>query len=87
LREITKEYNTEREKPHELLSELGEEKCLLAYKTSRFKGGAREVSNVVVTEKGNHFRLNQHRILLKAADMLQQIRAEYSDYAEICPVR
>lgn len=57
------------------------------YKRSRFKGGAKEASYVVAAEEGHHFRLEQHRRLLKSADMLQQMRTEHSDCAEICPVR
>lgn len=55
-------------------------------KKRRLTGGAKEVSNVMVAEERHYFRVKQHRRLLKVVDMLQQVRTEYLDHAEICPV-
>lgn len=53
---------------------------------SRFKGGAVEVSNTMVAEERHFFKFKQHKRLLQVASVLQQVRTEYSDCAENCPV-
>lgn len=85
--EIITEGNTEREKPHEF-QQSWEKKSVFwrACKRDRFKCGAIDVSKTTVAEERHHFRLKLHKRLLQGASVLQQVRTEYSDCAEVCPV-
>lgn len=85
--EIIKESNTEREKAHES-QQIWKKKSVFwrACKRSRFRSGAIEVRNTTVAEERHRFRFKQHKRLLQVASVLQQVRTEYADCAEDCPV-